>query len=62
MWNSWSGLVHGLYWPVKLPGRSKVVSSTVMPGYYANDFVMLTGLAFMAVEHCRDAFIKTYQQ
>lgn len=58
MWHSWSGLAHGLYWPVKLPSRNNAVFSGMMPGYYAKDFLMLTALAYMAIEHCRDAFLK----
>lgn len=58
MWNSWSGLAHGMEWPTRLPNQSGIRSSALMPGQYAIDFQILSALAYMALDHCRDAFIK----
>lgn len=55
MWNSWSGLAHGLFWPLQRPNSTGYVSSEVMPGNYPKDFELLTTLVWKAMEELRNA-------
>lgn len=57
MWNSWSGLAHGMEWPTSLPNLQGTRNSRLMPGNYSMDLLILSVLALKAVELCRDAFI-----
>lgn len=57
MWNTWSGLAHGLEWPTRLPNTDKGYGYEVIPGIYATDFFVLSMLALTAIIKCHDAFI-----
>lgn len=58
MWNIWSGQAHGMEWPTMLDNKEGSRSSSLMPGDYPLDFLLLSGLVLLAMHHCRDAFLK----
>lgn len=56
MWNTWSGLAHGLEWPTRLPNTDKGYGYEVIPGIYATDFFVLSMLTLTAIIECYEAF------
>lgn len=56
MWNTWSGLAHGLEWPTRSPNTDKGYGYEVIPGIYATDFFVLSMLTLTAIIECYEAF------